>query len=75
MQLHEARAAMAGEGVALLTPRFFRFELATGALVQPFETLGTNGRAYFLVYPPARRNRPAIRALRRFLMAEVAADA
>lgn len=75
VQLHEARAAMAGEGVALLTPRFFRFELATGALVQPFETLGTNGRAYFLVYPPARRNRPAIRALRRFLMAEVAADA
>ena len=61
--------------MALLTPRFFRFELATGALVQPFETLGTNGRAYFLVYPPARRNRPAIRALRRFLMAEVAADA
>lgn len=74
IQLHEARAAMAGEGVALLTPRFFRFELATGALVQPFTTLGTNGKAYWLVYPPARRNRPAIRAFRKFLMVEAAAD-
>lgn len=73
-QIHEARAAMAGEGVALLTPRFFRFELATGALVQPFDITATDGKAYWLVYPPARRNRPAIRAFRRFLMAEVAAD-
>lgn len=70
-QIHEARAAVAGEGVALLTPRFFRFELATGALVQPFDKVATDGTAYWLVYPPARRNRPAIRAFRRFLMDEV----
>lgn len=74
-QTHEARAAMAGEGVALLTPRFFRFELATGALVRPFDICVGNGKAYWLVYPPARRNRPAIRAFRRFLLAEVAAEA
>ena len=74
-QLHEARAAMAGEGAALLTPRFFRFELATGALVQPFAVTATNGKAYWLVYPPARRNRPAIRAFRKFILTEAAADA
>lgn len=73
-QVHEARAAMAGEGVALLTPRFFRFELATGLLVQPFETLATNGMSYWLVYPTARRNRPAIRAFRKFILSEAAAD-
>ncbi|HRO15921.1 MAG TPA: LysR substrate-binding domain-containing protein [Paracoccus sp. (in: a-proteobacteria)] len=73
-QIHEARAAMAGDGVALLSPRFFRFELATGSLVQPFPITATNGKAYWLVYPPARRNRPSIRAFRRFLMAEATAD-
>lgn len=74
-QIHEARAAMAGEGVALLTPRFFRLELATGALVQPFAVTATLGRSCWLVYPPARRNRPAIRAFRKFILAEAAADA
>lgn len=73
-QIHEARMAMAGNGVALLTPRFFRFELATGALVQPFPITATDGKAYWLVHPPARRNRPAIRAFRRFLLAEAALD-
>ncbi|MFV0302013.1 MAG: LysR substrate-binding domain-containing protein [Paracoccus sp. (in: a-proteobacteria)] len=73
-QIHEARAAIAGQGVAMLTPRFFRHELATGSLIQPFGLTATNGSFYWLVYPEARRNRPAIRAFRRFLLAEVAAD-
>ncbi|AXC49304.1 LysR family transcriptional regulator [Paracoccus suum] len=72
-QVHEARAAMAGEGVALLSPRFFRFELATGLLVQPFEQVFGLGTDCWLVYPEARRNRPAIRQLRQFLLAEAAA--
>lgn len=74
-QTHEARAAIAGSGVALLTPRFFQVELATGALVQPVPTVASGGTAYWLVYPPARRNRPAIRAFRRFLTEQIAADA
>lgn len=73
-QIHEARAAMAGEGIALLTPRFFRFELGTGALVQPFPMAFGDGSAAWLVYPEARRNRPVIRKLRQFLLAEAAAD-
>lgn len=73
-QLHEARAALAGQGVALLTPRFFRFELGTGALIQPFPQISRNGLAYWLVHPPGRLNRPAIRKFRAFLLDEIARD-
>ena len=73
-QIHEARAAIAGQGVAVLTPRFFRYELATGSLIQPFPLTAGNGKSYWLVYPDARRNRPAIRAFRQFILAEAAAD-
>lgn len=73
-QIHEARAAAAGAGAAMLTPRFFRLELATGTLVQPFATVARNGKGYWLVYPPSRRHRPTIRRLRRFLLSEVEAD-
>lgn len=73
-QIHEARAAIAGQGVAMLTPRFFRYELATGSLIQPFPMTATNGTSYWLVYPEARRNRPSIRAFRKFLLAEAEAD-
>lgn len=73
-QLHEARVAMAGQGVALLTPRFFRYELASRSLVQPFPQVSGNGASYWLVYPPGRRNRPAIRKFRAFLLDEIAKD-
>lgn len=73
-QLNEARAAMAGQGVALLTPRYYRFELATGALVQPFPHVAKSRNALWLVYPTASRNRPAIRAFRQFLLDEVARE-
>lgn len=70
-QINEGRAAAASQGVALLTPRFFKFELATGALVQPFSQVATNGNSYWLIYPDSSRNRPAIRQLRRFLLEEI----
>ncbi|MDO5620768.1 MAG: LysR substrate-binding domain-containing protein [Paracoccus sp. (in: a-proteobacteria)] len=73
-QLQEARAAMAGEGIALLTPRFFRFELATGALIQPFPLVTKGPDTYWLTCPESRRNRPAIKAFRRFLTAEIQAE-
>ncbi|WP_134679831.1 LysR substrate-binding domain-containing protein [Paracoccus ravus] len=72
--LHEARAALAGYGVALLTPRFFRYELASGSLIQPFPQVSDNGRSYWLVYPQGRRNRPAIRKFRAFLLDEIESD-
>lgn len=62
-------AAMAGRGVAMLTPGFFHDEIASGRLLQPFPLLASDGRGYYLVYPEARRNAPKIRAFRDWLLA------
>ena len=50
-QAYEASAAMAGHGVAILTRRCFSTELADGRLIQPFDLVGDDGHAYWLVYP------------------------
>ena len=73
-QAYEARAAMAGQGVAILTRALFSAELADGRLIQPFDIVGNDGNAYWLVYPEARRNVPKIRAFRDWLLAEIAAS-
>lgn len=62
-------AAMAGRGVAMLTPGFFRDEIASGRLLQPFDLLATDGRAYYLVYPESRRTAPKVRAFRDWIIA------
>ena len=41
-------------------------------LIQPFDLVGEDGHAYWLVYPEARRNVPKIRAFREWLLAEIA---
>ncbi|RWL42275.1 MAG: LysR family transcriptional regulator [Mesorhizobium sp.] len=71
-QAYEANAAMAGHGVAILTRALFKNELADGRLVQPFDLVGDDGHAYWLVYPTARRNVPKIRAFRDWILAEIA---
>lgn len=75
VQLYEGNAAVAGQGVAILTPAFFADELADGRLVQPFDLVCDDGDAYWLVYPEARRNTPKIAAFRRWLLGEVAPGA
>lgn len=64
----EASAAIAGQGVALLTTAFYRQEIEAGLLVQPFDIVGTEGQRYFLVYPEARRNAPKTRAFRDWIL-------
>jgi LysR family transcriptional regulator, glycine cleavage system transcriptional activator len=73
-QAYEASAAMAGHGVAILTRALFVSELADGRLIQPFDIVGDDGHAYWLVYPESRRNVPKIRAFRDWLLEEVAAS-
>ena len=66
------RAALAGQGVAILMPAFFRGGTASGQLVQPFPIVKQLGREpYWLVYPEARRRSPKIRAFRDWILAEV----
>jgi LysR family transcriptional regulator, glycine cleavage system transcriptional activator len=69
-QVMVGAAAIAGAGVALLTPAFYERELATGALIQPFDIHGHSGDAYWLVYPEARRNVPKIRRFREWILRE-----
>jgi LysR family transcriptional regulator, glycine cleavage system transcriptional activator len=61
-------AAMAGRGVAMLTPALFRDEIAAGRLVQPFPLLASDGRGYYLVYPESRRNAPKVRLFRDWML-------
>ena len=66
-----ASAALAGHGVAMLTPAFFADEVASGRLVQPFPIVCQPGGSYWLVYPEARRRSPKIRAFRDWLLAAI----
>ncbi|WP_309085013.1 LysR substrate-binding domain-containing protein [Chelativorans sp.] len=70
----EGGAAIAGQGVAILTPAFYKAELASGRLIQPFDLVCSDGKAYWLVYPQARRNSPKIAAFRAWILAEMAAS-
>ncbi|WP_210384346.1 MULTISPECIES: LysR substrate-binding domain-containing protein [Rhizobium] len=69
-QSFEASAALAGQGVAVLTPEFYAEELASGRLIQPFDILSSDGSDYWIAYPENRRHTPRIRAFRDWILAE-----
>jgi LysR family glycine cleavage system transcriptional activator len=73
-QALEGNAAIAGQGIALLTPFFWRSDLESGRLVRPFAHVATQGFAYWLVYPEHRRLVPKIRQFRDWLTIEIARD-
>ena len=73
-QAHEGNAAIAGQGMAMLTPFFWRNDLADGKLVQPFEQVSTRGFAYWLVYPESRRSVPKIKRFREWMVEEMGRD-
>jgi len=73
-QAHEGHAAMAGQGLAMLTPFFWRNDLAEGRLVRPFAQVSARGFGYWLVCLPERRNVPKIKRFREWLVAEIARD-
>jgi len=68
-------AAMAGQGIALVTPALFEADLEAGRLVQvlPFRC-SHKDNSYWLVYPEERQNVAKIKAFREWILAEVAAD-
>jgi LysR family transcriptional regulator, glycine cleavage system transcriptional activator len=73
-QANEGHAAMAGQGVAMLTPFFWRNDLAEGRLVRPFRQVSTRGWGYWLVCAEHRRTVPKIKRFREWLLAEVKRD-
>ncbi|KTE41902.1 MULTISPECIES: LysR substrate-binding domain-containing protein [unclassified Sphingopyxis] len=74
-QLQEASAVQAGFGVAMMTPLYWQAELASGRMVQPFETLYVSASSgMWLVH---RENRVGVRKIERFrewLHAEIGKD-
>ncbi|MBK1624694.1 transcriptional regulator GcvA [Afifella marina] len=70
-----ARAAIAGQGVAILEPAFFREEMAAGRLVQPFPLAASSNWAYYLVYPETRRPPRKVRAFRDWIVSRLQEEA
>jgi LysR family glycine cleavage system transcriptional activator len=73
-QLQEASAMQAGFGIAVMTPLYWRADLATGRLVQPFEALYVPRAAQWLVHPAGRVGVRKIERFREWLHEELAAD-
>ncbi len=70
----EVSAALADQGVAIISPFFFRDELASGRLVQPFRLCLDAKDPIRLSYPAARRHAPKIRAFRTWIEEAIAPD-
>ena len=69
-QIVVSQAALAGQGVALLTPAFAP-DIKAGRLVQLFNVIARNGTSLWLVYPEERENSRKIRAFREWLLDEI----
>lgn len=70
-QADEGHAAIAGQGMGLMTPYFWTNDLADGRLVAPFEYRSVGTFGYWLAYPPARRTLPKISRFRAWLLAQM----
>jgi LysR family glycine cleavage system transcriptional activator len=73
-QLQEASAILGGFGVAMMTPLFWRGDLDSGRLVQPFEPLYVSRSSLYLVHPAGRVGVRKIERFREWLHEELAAD-
>jgi LysR family transcriptional regulator, glycine cleavage system transcriptional activator len=74
VEQYEVTAAIAGHGVAITSPLFFRAEIEAGRLVQPFARVLRDERDYWLVYPAARRQSAKIRAFRDWILEQAARE-
>jgi LysR family glycine cleavage system transcriptional activator len=70
----EGKAALADQGVALVTPIFFAPELRSGQLMRLFDIVADSGRSYWFAYPKQLANTPKLRTFRDWILAQAAAD-
>ncbi|QAY76476.1 LysR substrate-binding domain-containing protein [Sphingosinicella sp. BN140058] len=70
-QVLDGHAAIAGHGVAILSPPMFKPAIDAGLLVQPFAHTARYKNGFWLVYPEHKRNASKVRALRDWLLAAV----
>jgi len=70
-QVLDGHAAIAGHGVAILSPPMFRSAIDQGLLVQPFPQVAFYRNSFWLVYPEHKRTLAKVRALRDWLLGAV----
>jgi LysR family glycine cleavage system transcriptional activator len=66
-------AAVAGQGIAIGSPLLFRAELDSGRLVPAHDFVGTDGRAFWFMYPAAREHSRKIAHFSEWIASEAAA--
>jgi len=64
-------AAIDGLGVAIGQASLYSEDIAAGRLFQPYPLSVGNGKAYWLVYPPAAHDVPKVTAFREWILSEV----
>ncbi|MDP5278062.1 LysR substrate-binding domain-containing protein [Sphingomonas sp. DG1-23] len=74
-QVLDGNAAIAGHGVAILSPPMWQPAIDAGLLVQPLPHAAMYRNSFWLMYAEGKRNLPKIRAFRDWLLAEIAAAA
>ncbi|WP_129790434.1 LysR substrate-binding domain-containing protein [Sphingosinicella sp. CPCC 101087] len=67
-------AAVAGHGIAMVSPIFFQREIFSGSLAMPLDLVASDGRGYWLTYPRTQAAIAKVRAFREWLLEEAAAD-
>jgi LysR family glycine cleavage system transcriptional activator len=70
----EGKAALADQGVAMVSPNFFMPELRSGRLVRLFDVVADSGDSYWFAYPKQLANATKLRAFRAWIVAQAAAD-
>ncbi|MBT2133477.1 LysR family transcriptional regulator [Croceibacterium sp. LX-88] len=73
-QLQEATAMLGGSGISMMTPMFWKADLDSGRLVQPFDIIYLSGSSHWLVHPANRVGVRKIERFREWLQEELAAD-
>ena len=67
-----ASVALAGHGIALITPRFEAQSVTAGRLVALFDITASTGDGYYLAYPREHRNSRKIKLFRDWVLQEAA---
>uniref|UniRef100_UPI0003697441 LysR substrate-binding domain-containing protein n=1 Tax=Sphingobium xenophagum TaxID=121428 RepID=UPI0003697441 len=72
-QVMEGRAAIGGQGIAILNLFLWKAEVEAGLLVEAMPSYVREIASYWIVYPPHARNTPKVKAFRDWISAEFAA--
>jgi LysR family glycine cleavage system transcriptional activator len=72
-QVMEGRAAIGGQGIAILNHFLWKAEVEAGLLVEAMSSYVREAASYWIVYPSHARNTPKVKAFRDWISAEFAA--